>query len=125
MPGGAYNTHMQMGGGGMNPFANQGGIGYQNPGHNKPTYTQSAFAHNDNPFTGNGPSMESWQKDYHELGKDVNLNVPKKNDNDNIDEFKDLFSTGLTNLKKSSPRHRKQELVYNPGELQNPTAAHA
>lgn len=66
--------------------------------------------------------MESWQKDYHELGKDVNLNVPKKNDNDNIDEFKQLFSTGLTQLKKQSPRHRKQDLVYNPGELPKPAA---
>ena len=103
-------------GGGMNPFANQG-MGYVNPNHNKPTYNQGG---NDNPFSGQGPSVESWQKDYHELGKDVNLNVPKKNENDNIDEFKNLFATGLTGIKKSSPRHRKEELVYKPGDLPKP-----
>ena len=64
--------------------------------------------------------MESWQKDYHELGKEHNFNVPKKNENDNIDEFKNLFATGMAGIKKSSPRHRKEDLVYNPGQLPQP-----
>ena len=72
MGAGVYNTQMPMGGG-MNPFANPG-VGYQNPNHNKPSWNQGGFGQMD---TGNGPSMESWQKDYHEMGKNVDLNVPK------------------------------------------------
>jgi len=52
--------------------------------------------------------------------------VPVKNDHDNIDEFKDLFATGLKSkgLQKLSPRNKKGiELVYNPGQLPPQQAA--
>jgi len=41
---GSYNT-VQMGGG-MNPFASSmmGGVSYQNPNHNKPTYSTNVNA---------------------------------------------------------------------------------
>ena len=76
---GQYNT-MQMGGG-ANPFASAMAGGYQNPNHNRPNY-QTGFNDN-NPF-GAGPSAESWQRDVHELGFDVKLNVQNKPRNDDV-----------------------------------------
>ena len=65
-------------------------MGYQNPNHNKPTYSTNASS---NPF-GPGPSAESWQKDVNELGFNVKLST-KKPETDNVPEFKDLFAVGL------------------------------
>lgn len=59
--------------------------------------------------------MESWQRDVNELGFDVKLNVPKKNQNDNVQEFKDLFATGLTKMQKTSAPKTGIDLTYNPG----------
>jgi len=67
---------------------------------------------------GQGPSMESWARDHHDLGREHNLPVQNKNEHDNIDEFKDLFATAKVGIKKTSPRNKKGiELVYNPGQL--------
>jgi len=47
----------------------------------------------------------------------VNLNVPKKEDNDNVDEFKQLFNTAkVANFSKAAPK-RVIDLTYNPGQL--------
>ncbi len=50
-----------------------------------------------------------------ELGFDVKLNVPKKNQNDNVQEFKDLFATGLDKISNSSKPKTGIDLTYNPG----------
>lgn len=92
---------------GGNPFA-----GYQNPNHN-----QASYATGNNPFQNQGPSMESWQRDVNELGFDVKLNVPKKDQNDNVQEFKDLFATGLEKISNSSAPKTGIDLTYNPGVL--------
>jgi len=105
-----------MGGGmgAMNPFANQG-ISYQNPNHNKANYATSAQA---NPFGGSGPSAESWQRDVNHLGFDVQLQGAgqKKNDNDNVQEFKDLFAFGTSKIQQQENANKGGiDLSYNPG----------
>ncbi len=67
--------------------------------------------------------MESWQRDVNELGFDVKLNVPKKNQNDNVQEFKDLFATGLEKITNSSAPKTGIDLTYNPGVIPNQQAA--
>jgi len=53
-----------------------------------------------------------------ELGFNVVLNVPKKNENDNIKEFQDLFATAKTKEEWSAgQRKRNIDLTYNPGTL--------
>ena len=52
-----------------------------------------------------GPSPESWQRDVHELGfghvkilgADQNSRQ-ERNRNDNVQEFKDLFATGMEKI---------------------------
>lgn len=94
----------------MNPFAAH--MGYQNPNHNRPTYSTNAAA---NPF-GPGPTPESWQKDVNELGFNVKLATTKPQ-NDNVPEFKDLFSVGLKKFEtfKAPPKTSGIDLTYNPG----------
>ena len=94
-----------------NPFAGMGG--YQNPNHNKPLYNTTAQA---NPF-GPGPSAESWQKDVNELGFNVQL-TQKKNENDNVKEFQDLFAFGTNKIKTVAAPKAGIDLTYNPGQVQ-------
>ena len=56
-------------------------------------YAERNFA--ENPFAGkDGPSESSWARDANDLGfKHVNFEV-KKEEKDEIKEFKDLFSMG-------------------------------
>ena len=82
---------------------------------NQPTYSTSSVA--SNPFSGPGPSAESWQRDVNELGFDVQMGVKKKQQNDNIQEFKDLFATGMEKISQSSGPKRGIDLTYNPGTL--------
>ena len=111
----------QMGGGmGMNPFGNSG-ISYQNPNHNRANYQTSV---QDNPFGGQGPSAESWQRDVNHLGFNVDMGAqqPKKN-NDNVKEFQDLFAFGTNNIKASSAPKTGIDLTYNPGVQPAPAQA--
>ena len=106
-----------MGGQGMNPFANQG-LSYQNPNHNKASYATSAPA-GGNPFDQGGPSASSWQRDANALGFNVQIaggSEPKKNNNDNIAEFKDLFAFGTNSIKtQEGAKKGGIDLSYNPG----------
>ena len=53
-----------------------------------------------------------------ELGFDVKLNLqPKKAEHDNVQEFKDLFATGLDKIKGSKGGKTGIDLSYNPGVL--------
>jgi hypothetical protein len=120
---GVYNT-MQMGGGaGQNPFAAAGGgMGYQNPNHNKPMYnTGAAGGFNQ----GGGPSAESWMRDVNELGMNVKLDVAPKRDNDNIAEFQDLFSSAKGKDWSTNAPKRAVDLSYNPGVAPSQAAAQA
>lgn len=92
---GAYNTmqpQQPMGPGmyntmaaGANPFMMQQSMPYQNPQHNQRAFKQDFTG---SAFDNKGPSQESWQRDVHEFGFDVKLNVQaNKNENDEIKEF--------------------------------------
>ena len=89
--------------GGGNPFATNmmmvqpnNPISYQNKNHNVNPYQNQSNQRND-PFAGaegKGPSEAGWQRDAHDLGfNHVSFNV-KKEEKDDIKEFKDLFSLG-------------------------------
>jgi hypothetical protein len=74
---------MNMGGGmgGANPFFQESA--YVNPNHNKNMYNDSG----NNMIRQGGPSNESWMRDGNDRGFNVNMDIPKKADNDNIKEF--------------------------------------
>ena len=76
---------------------------YQNPSHQ-----------NQLPRQNFGPSMESWQRD----GLSTHESRQDKNKNDNVQEFKDLFATGMEKITQSSQRKPGAiDLTYNPGSL--------
>ena len=76
---------------------------YQNPSHQ-----------NQLPRQNFGPSMESWQRD----GLSSHESRQDKNKNDNVQEFKDLFATGMEKITQSSQRKSGAiDLTYNPGSL--------
>jgi len=64
---------------------------------------------------GGGPSAESWMRDVNELGMNVKLDVKPRRDDDNINEFKDLFSTAMNKDWNTSAPKRTVDLSYNPG----------
>ena len=90
-------------------------MAYQNPNHNRANYQTYQ---DQNPFSGPGPSMSSWQRDMNELGSSLKLNVPvDQKKNDEVQEFKDLFATGLDKINKTSGPKAGMDLSYNPGSL--------
>jgi hypothetical protein len=54
-------------------------------------------------------------RDVNELGMNVKLDVKPRRDDDNINEFKDLFSTAMNKDWNTSAPKRTVDLSYNPG----------
>ena len=105
------NNQMMMGG---------GGISYQNPNHNAPHGMGFHSQIDANP----GPSQESWYKDGLDMGKKIGLKP--KGENDNIAEFKDLFSMASTKFEKKpdyQEAKKKMDISYNPAPYQQPQPA--
>ena len=63
--------------------------------------------------------MESWQRDGLAAGDlSSGNNRRDQNKNDNVQEFKDLFATGMEKITQSSQRKQGGiDLTYNPGDL--------
>ena len=69
------------------------------------------------PGPNGGPSLESWQRDVNELGYDIKFNIEKpQSQNDEVEEFKDLFATGKEKIQKTTGPKVGIDLTYNPGD---------